>query len=434
MIIVDKALEERSQAADPIRVAMVGAGFSGQTVAYQIIRNFPGIRLVAISNRSLEKARQAYGKAGVAETVVAETAGDLEQAMAEGRYAVADDPSVLCHANGLEAIIEATGSIEFGCHVVTNALDQGIHVVMLNVELDATVGPVLKSRAEKAGVIISNTDGDEPGVAMNLARYVRSIGLQPVVAGNLKGFYDPYRTPKTQESFAFQHNQKPKAVTSYADGTKLSMELTVLANALGFRVAKRGMYGPSLKHVNESTSFYRDKLIDGGMVDFLVGAEPGNGAFVVGYSEDPVQQDYLKYLKMGAGPLYAFYTPYHLPQLEVPLTVARVVLFGDATVSPCGPAVCDSVAIAKRDLKSGETLDGLGGFTCYSLIENFDRSREIGALPIGVSEDCLLLRDVAKDEVVKYDDVQLPEGRLCDELRGEMDWLRGPGHGTRQDG
>ncbi|MGB5515913.1 MAG: NAD(P)-dependent oxidoreductase, partial [Thermoanaerobaculia bacterium] len=195
------------------------------------------------------------------------------------------------------------------------------------------------------------------------------------------------------------------------------------ANALRFRVGRRGMYGPPLRHVDESAVFYRDKLIDGGMVDFLLGAEPGNGAFVVGFSEDPVRKDYLKYLKMGDGPLYVFYTPFHLPQLEIPLTVARTVLLGDPTVAPEGPPSCDSIALAKRDLKAGETLDGLGGFTCYALIENFDTSREISALPIGLSEGCTLVRDLPKDEVVRYEDVQLPEGRLCDKLRGEMDEL-----------
>ena len=172
--------------------------------------------------------------------------------------------------------------------------------------------------------------------------------------------------------------------------------------------------------MNESAAFYRDKLIEGGMVDFLLGAQPSHGAFVVGASEDPVRREYLKYLKMGEGPLYVFYTPFHLPQLEIPLTVARAVLLGDATVTPNGAPTCDSIAMAKRDLKAGETLDGLGGFTCYALIENFDTSRGINALPMGVSEGCQLVHDIPKDEVVRYDDVVLPEGRLCDKLRAEM--------------
>jgi predicted homoserine dehydrogenase-like protein len=159
------------------------------------------------------------------------------------------------------------------------------------------------------------------------------------------------------------------------------------------------------------------------MVDFLCGAKPGNGAYVLGYTEDPVRAEYLRYLKMGDGPLYTFYTPFHLPQLEVPLTVARTALFRDATVTPLGAPACDAVAVAKRDLKAGETLDGLGGFTCYSLIDNYDVAREENLLPMGVSEGCRLLRPIPRDQAITYDDVVLPEGRLCDRLRAEQDGI-----------
>jgi predicted homoserine dehydrogenase-like protein len=420
MIIVDKALQQRAQAGNPIRVGLVGAGYSGRNIAYQIIKSFPGLRLVAISNRTRSAAVGAYGSAGVTDVRIVENRGAIEQAIRKQQFAVSESANVLCEAEGIDAIIEATGTIEFGAGVVVKAIEHGKHIVLMNVELDATLGPILKARADRAGVVYSNSDGDEPGVAMNMIRFVRSIGLKPVVAGNLKGLYDPYRTPETQRGFAEKNSQKPETMTSFADGTKLSMELNVLANATGFRVGKRGMYGAALKHVNESSQFYQDKLIDGGMVDFLIGAAPGNGAFVLGYSEDPVKAAYLKYLKMGEGPLYTFYTPFHLPQLEIPLTVARAVLFRDATVQPIGAPVCDSIAIAKRDLKAGEVLDGIGGFACYSLIENYDTSRQANALPMGVSAGCRLRKDVPKDRLVTYDDVELPAGRLCDKLRQEQ--------------
>ena len=421
MFIVDTALKKRAREGNPIRLGIVGAGYSGRMIAYQIITAFPGIRLVAISNRTLEAARQAYSRASVDEVKTVETVKQLDQAIANRQYAITEDADLLCQADGVDVIMEATGTVEFGSQVVTSALHYGKSVVLMNVELDATVGPILKTRADRAGLVMSNADGDEPGVAMNLTRFVRSIGLKPVVAGNLKGLYDPYRNPKTQQAFAEAHNKKATTMTSFADGTKLSMELAVLANATGFRVGKRGMYGPKLDHVNESAEFYRDKLIDQGMVDFLEGAQPGNGAFVIGYSDDPIRADYLKYLKMGDGPLYVFYTPFHLPQLEIPLTVARNVLFKDATVTPQGKPFCDALAVAKLDLRAGETLDGIGGFSCYGLLENYDLSREIGALPMGVSEGCRLKRDVPRDQAVTYEDVELPEGRLCDRLRSEQD-------------
>jgi predicted homoserine dehydrogenase-like protein len=423
MILVDRALAERSESGNPVRVALVGAGYSGRTIAHQIIHSFPGLRLVAISNRTLEAARSAYVSAGVSDLRVVRTASELERAIDEGRAAISEDAEVLCRAGGVEVVIEATGTIEFGASVVVSAVQNGKHVILMNVELDATLGPVLKSYADRAGVMYSNSDGDEPGVAMNMIRFVRSIGLTPVVAGNLKGLYDPYRTPETQKGFAEKTGQKATTMTSFADGTKLSMELNVLANGTGFRVGKRGMYGPALAHVNDASTFFRDKLLDGGMVDFTCGAAPNNGAFVVAHTEDPVKAAYLKYLKMGEGPLYTFYTPFHLPQLEIPLTVARAVLFRDATIAPIGAPVCDSVAIAKRDLKAGEVLDGIGGFTCYTLIENYDVSRRERALPMGISEGCVLIRPVPKDQAVTYDDVELPANRLCDRLRREQDQM-----------
>ena len=420
MILVDKELEKRQQTDNPVRVALVGAGYSGRNIAHQIINSFPGLRLVAISNRTIAKARNAYASAGVTEIIEVVNARDLEQSILNKRFAITDDAAVLCEAEGVDAVIETTGTIDFAAGVVLRAIEHGKHTIVLNCELDATLGPILKVRADQANVIYSNSDGDEPGVAMNMLRFIKSIGLMPKVAGNLKGLYDPYRTPETQRGFAEAHNQKPEAMTSFADGTKLSMELTVLANATGFGVGKRGMYGPALDHVNESSSFYLDKLLDGGMVDYLVGAAPGNGAYVIGYSEDPVKAAYLKYLKMGDGPLYVFYTPFHLPQLEIPLTVARAVLFKDATVAPLGGPICDAVAVAKRDLKAGGILDGLGGFTCYTLIENYDISLKENLLPMGLSEGCRLKRDVVKDRVVTYEDVELPRTRMCDRLRKEQ--------------
>ena len=433
MILVDRALAERVANGNPVRVGLVGAGYSGRTIAHQIIHSVPGLRLVAISNRTLDKARDAFVDAGVADVVTVRTAAELEQAIRDGRAAISEDADVLCQAEGIDVIVEATGTIEFGAGVVLRTIEHGKHIILMNVELDATLGPVLKSYADRAGVMYSNADGDEPGVAMNMIRFVRSIGLTPVVAGNLKGLYDRYRTPETQRGFAEKAGQKATTMTSFADGTKLSMELNVLANATGFRAGQRGMHGPSLAHVNDSPAFFLDKLIDGGMVDFTVGAAPSNGAFVLGYTEDPVKAAYLKYLKMGDGPLYAFYTPFHLPQMEIPNTIARAVLFRDATVAPIGAPICDSIAIAKRDLKAGEMLDGIGGFTCYTLIENYDVSHRERALPMGISEGCVLTRDVPKDTMVTYDDVILPEGRLCDRLRREQDAMHAatvapPGH------
>lgn len=421
MILIDKMLAEREHAGNPIKVALVGAGYSGRNIAYQIVKSFPGLRLVAIANRTLSKAREAYLRAGIEDHQVVETPNALEEAVSKKQFAITDDASVICDAGGIDAVIESTGTIDFGAEVVLRAIRSGKHIILMNVELDATLGPILKVYADRAGVVYSNSDGDEPGVAMNMLRFVKSIGLKPVVAGNLKGLYDPYRTPETQHEFAMRVNQDAKKITSFADGTKLSMELAVLANATGFGVAKRGMFGPALTHVNEAGKFFSDKLIKEGMVDFLVGAAPGSGAFVLGYSEDSIKNAYLEYLKMGEGPLFVFYLPFHLPQLEVPLTVARAVLFKDATVAPIGKPSCDAVTVAKRDLKAGEVLDGLGGFTCYALLDDYEVSRAEKSLPMGLSEGCKLKKNVSKDQVVTFSDIEPPPARLSDRLRKEQD-------------
>jgi predicted homoserine dehydrogenase-like protein len=256
---------------------------------------------------------------------------------------------------------------------------------------------------------------------MNLYRFVKTIGLRPVLAGNLKGMIDPYRTPETHREFAERNRQKPVMITAFADGPKLSMELTVLANATGFRVAKRGMFGPRCAHVKDALKHFPPELFrEGGLVDYLLGAEPHTGAFVIGFDENPIRRQYMQYFKMGDGPLYVFYTPYHLPHMQISTSVARAVLFQDATVTPAGKPVCDVVTVAKRDLRAGETLDGIGGFMCYGMIDNADVSRSENLLPMGLSENCRLKREVRKDQAIAYSDVDLPTGRFCDELKREQ--------------
>ena len=425
MLIVDTALRQRAESNRPIRVGLVGAGYSGKRITYQISKFIDGMEVVAIANRTLDHAQQAYEYAGIQDAEAVSTSASLDQRIEDRRPSITDSFEVLTKAQNIDVILDATGIVTFGAEVAQSAIENNKHVILMNVELDATVGAYLKRLASDRNLVYSNSDGDEPGVAMNMIRFVRSIGLKPVLAGNLKGLYDPYRNPETQQEFAAANNQKPETMAHFADGTKLSMELTVLGNAAGFGVGKRGMYGPALDHVNDSAKYYEDKIIDGGMVDYLVGAAPSNGAFVLGHSTDPMHKDYLKYLKMGDGPFYTFYTPFHLPQLEITLTIARAVLFGDATVAPQGAPSCDSIAIAKKDLHPGDELDGLGGFATYALIENYDKSVKDGCLPMGVAEGCIVKSTIAKDQPLHYDDVELPNDRLVDQMRAEQNRVFG---------
>jgi predicted homoserine dehydrogenase-like protein len=424
LILVDTALQQRAASGRPVRFAMFGAGFMGRGIANQVARYTPGMELVAICNRSVDAAVAAYHGAGITDVTVVSTSAELDEVVERGGYAVTSDPSVICGSAHVEVVVEATGHVEYGARVTLEAIERKKHVVLMNAELDATVGPLLKVKADAAGVIVSGCDGDQPAVQMNLLRFVRSLGLRPLVAGNIKGLQDHYRNPTTQESFAKQWGQTPSMVTSFADGTKISFEQALVANATGMSVAQRGMIGIEHRgHVDEMVDMYDvDRLRElGGIVEYVVGAAPGPGVYVFAEAADRIQAHYLDYGKLGEGPVYSFYVPYHLTVFEVADSVARVALFGDAPITPLGGPVVDVVATAKIDCKAGEVLDGLGEYMTYGQCETYDKTRADRLLPMGLAEGCTLLRDVVKDQVLTYDDVRLPEGTLVHALRAEQD-------------
>lgn len=424
MIVVDRALARRAAAGNPVRVAMVGAGFMGRGIAKQIVNSVPGMQLVAVANRHLDGALRAYREAGRDDARVVATAEQLQDAIRAGAPAATDDASLLCRAEGVEAVVEVTGDVEFGAAVVLDAIEHGKHVILMNAELDATVGPILKVKADRAGVILTASDGDQPGVQMNLYRQVVGLGLTPLLCGNIKGLQDPYRTPTTQRAFAERWGQKPHMVTSFADGSKISFEQAIVANGTGMRVARRGMLGlDHAGHVDDLTRVYdADELRAwGGIVDYVVGAKPGPGVFVLATHDDPKQRHYLNLYKLGEGPLYSFYTPYHLCHLEVPISVARAVLLADPVLQPLGKPLVEVVATAKRDLGAGTVLDGIGFYDTYGQCENADVARAERLLPMGLAEGCRLRRALPRDATLTYDDVEFPSGRLADRLRAEQD-------------
>jgi predicted homoserine dehydrogenase-like protein len=428
MIIIDKLLSERQKAGKPIRIAMVGAGVVGKGLARQITKYAEGMELVAISNRTLSSAKEAYQETGVHDFLVVENADQLQDAILQGRPAVTENVTALCQAEGVDVVVEATGSFEFAASVGVETIQNKKHFVTVNAEMDGTVGPILKACADKAGVMYTNADGDQPGVVMNLYRSVKGMGLRPVMCGNIKGLQDAYRNPTTQEGFAKKWGIKAFMAASFADGTKISFEQGITANATGMRVAKRGMHGPSVKPgtpIDETVSLFPvgDLLEGPGIVDYVIGAAPGPGVFVLATTEDAVLKHYLNRYKMGEGPLYCFYRPFHLCHIEVPSTIARAVLLNDATIAPLGAPTVEVISTAKINLEAGQTLDGLGGYTLYGQLENADVARAQKLLPFGVAEGCTVKRAIARDEVLTYDDVELPAGRLIDQLRTEQEAL-----------
>jgi predicted homoserine dehydrogenase-like protein len=423
MIIVDRALQERERSGRPVRVGMIGAGAMGRAITNQIVNAVPGMRLVAISNRHLEAAVGAYREAGIVDVAVVDSMPGLDRAIAAGRPAVTDDPALLCQAGRIDALIEVTGSIEFAAGVVLDGIAHGKDIVLMNAELDGTVGPILKVYADRAGVILTACDGDQPGVQMNLYRFVKGLGLTPLLCGNIKGLQDHYRNPATQEGYAKKWGLSPQMATSFADGTKISFEQAIVANGTGMRVAQRGMFGYEVSgHVDELTDRYDVEQLRalGGIVDYVVGAKPAPGVFVFGTHDDPKQRHLLNLYRLGEGPLYSFYAPYHLCHFEVPISVARAVLLRDPVLTPLGGPMVEVVATAKIDLKAGQVLDGIGFYMTYGQCENADVAQAEQLLPIGVAEGCRLKRDILKDRVISYHDVEVPRGRLSDRLRAEQ--------------
>ncbi len=426
MIVVDKALAERESAGKPIRVGLVGAGFAGKGFTLQLMGGLPGMRLVAISNRTLSETEEAVRFAQGAFTK-ADSAEQLEIAIEKnrneaGKVAITSDAMLLCNSPSIDCIVEATGEIEFASQVCMAAFARKKTVVVLNAELDSTLGPILNVKAKQMGAFYAQADGDQPAVIMNLYRYAKSIGFAPVMAGNIKSLQDHRRTPTTQAAFAKNVWQRPKFITSFADGTKISQEMATVANATGFPVQKRSMAGPKCDHVDNAWKcFDMDKLMSTGLTDYILGAQPSFGVFVLGHCEaQPMKKRWMRVYKMGEGPLYTFYTPYHLSPLEAPNSVGRAVLFKDNPVMPIAGPVCDVVTIAKRDLKAGEVLDGIGGYLTFGGIDNTSVAMRDNLLPMGLSEGCTLKRDLPIDAAVTFDDVEIPPGRLSDRLWAEQ--------------
>jgi predicted homoserine dehydrogenase-like protein len=423
MILIDNALKAREEQGKPIRVAMVGAGFMGQGLTNQIVNSIPGMRMVAVQNRHIEKAFHVYRYSGLEGIIEASTQPQMEDAIRAGKPVVTEDAFLLARSEQVDVLVDVTGSVEFGAHVVLDAFKHGKDVVLMNAELDATIGPILQLYAKQHGVIMSACEGDEPGLQINLYRWVKGLGLIPRVLGNIKGLQDPYRNPTTQKGFAEKWGQNPAMVTSFADGSKISFEETIVANATGFKVKSRGMsrgldYHGDIMKIGELYDVEELRRL-GGIVDYVVGT-PLTKVYCLAEHPDPKQRHYLNLYKMGEGPLYPFFMPYHLVHFEVPNAIARVVLFRDSIAPPLGGPSVEVCAVAKRDLNMGEVLDDYGMYLTYGEAVNVDEMCTNRYLPEGLVEGCRVKRDIKKDDVLAYDDVVLPANRLADELRAEQ--------------
>ena len=315
-----------------------------------------------------------------------------------------------------------TGTVEAGAAVVLDAIEHRKHVVMVNAELDSLLGPILNERARQAGVVLTNTDGDEPGVAMTLAALSQDLGFAPRCGGQYQGngrlLSESRHTAGVRRSRTTRMPERsPRSRTRRS--CRWKRRFSPMRQAFA-PAAAECMGRPARTFGRLRSACRRTRCLTRVWWTMRWARRLTPGLSSSSMRDSPLKKAQLAYYKLGNGPFYVFYTPFHLPHIQIASTIGRAVIHRDPTVAPMAGPVCEVVTMAKRDLKAGERLDGVGGFCAYGLIENAAEARASGALPIGLSEDCVLRRDKRKDDVVSFDDVELPFGRPVDALWREQ--------------
>lgn len=392
---------------EPISVGIIGAGAMGCGLHYQTLVT-PGIRCSALADIDLRRPT-ACAEAAKERYEVVETPEEMALAIEQGLLAVCTDGALIAEAGGVDVLLEASSSIEAAGRFAESALHFGKHLVLMNAEIDLAFGPYLAALADEQGVTYTSCDGDQHGVIKRVWDEVELWGIEPFLAGNIKGFLDREANPTSIIPEADKRNLDYKMATAYTDGTKLSIEMALVANALGLSTDVPGMHGPRAAHVQEALSLFDLEAFkaQGGVVDYILGAEPGGGVFVIGCCDDPFQRRMLKYYKLGPGPNYVFYRPYHICHVEAMRSVAEACLDGVSLLRPEHGFRTNVYAYAKRDLRAGEELDGIGGYACYGQIENVSLHEEDEGLPICLAEPARLVRSIPKGERILLTDVEV---------------------------
>lgn len=397
-----------------ILVGITGMGAMGKGLLYQLLIT-PGMRCTAVAELDLEKAIDCVREFGV-EYQVCESEAQVNEATDRGVVAVCEDGDLVARAHPMDALIESTSAIGAAGEFAVRAIENGKHLILMNAEIDLIFGPYLMQLARKSGLTYASCDGDQHGVIRHLIDDLELWGFETVMGGNIKGFLDRYSNPTKIVPEADKRNLDYKMCTAYTDGTKLNIEMALLANALGYRTHVPGMHGPRAEHVHDVLELFEFREIwrpgEEPLVDYILGSQPDGGVFAVGYCEYPYQREMLKYYKMGDGPFYVFYRPYHLCHVEAMQCVAEAVLDGKSLLEPDHGFRTNVFAYAKRDLRAGEILDGIGGYTCYGLIENYPSDGRTDGLPICLVEEVELKQHVAKDQRIRLTEVDWDRSRF----------------------
>ena len=425
-------LTRRAEDGRPVRVGVIGIGQMGTDLVTQI-GLMEGITVAAIADRSGgRRAQEAFAIAGegAGEFTVVGKASEIASTIERGVTAVHEDARTVCECDLLDVVIDATGRPSAGAEIGLYAIEQGRNLVMMNVEADVTVGPILHRKAQDNGVIYSVGAGDEPSSVMELIEFVTALGYPVVAAGKGKNNpLNPDAVPDDYREEAERRNMNPRMLVEFVDGSKTMVEMAAIANATGLVPDVPGMHGPTatLDTLPNILCPQEDGgvLSKKGCVDFTLGGGIDPGVFVVAEMAHPRLRERMNDLKLGAGPYYAFYRPYHLTSLEVPLTAARIALQGKADMVPLPRPVAEVCARAKRDHEPGETLDSIGETSYRSWTMTVEDAQREGARPVGVLEGGRVTAPIQKGDLLTTANCEPPEGSAIAALRGEQDRMLG---------
>ncbi len=423
MINLNKKLIMRSESGNTINVAVIGIGQMGKGLVSQMSL-MKGMRPAILCDHTVQKAIDAYMLANISkeDIVTANTYDEAQRAVENGKFAVCDDFETAIKCSSIDVVVDATGYTDAGALIATCAIQNHKHIVMLNVETDVTIGHILNYKAKKEGVVYSASSGDEPGAVKELYDFAEAIGLDILVMGKGKNNkVDIECNPNTVYKEALNRGIAPKMLASFKDGTKTMVELTCMSNSTGFLPDIRGAHGAKVNLDNVCDIL---RLKDEGgilnnykVVEYTDGLAPG--VFIIVTTDLPQIHHEIQYLKIGKGPNYILYRPYHLTSLETPITIARAVIYNEASLFQLdGAPVSETVTIAKKDLHKGEKLDGIGGFCVYGTIEKYSIAKSENFVPIGlINKNTTVLRDVKKGQLITYADISLDESSPVLHLR-----------------
>ena len=397
-------LKHLEKSETPVQIIVVGLGFMGFGFISNII-NKPGIKVALLISRRPAESVKYLNDHGIA-AKVENNPDTIQELVNYGIIAVSDDLSLIKTYDN-KIVFEVTGTVDYGTEVALTTLEAGKHLITMNPELQATVGTELKKLFDEKKLIISDVVGDQPGSLARLIASSKMKGFRPILAGNMKRYMDIHATQVKMKPWADDKGLAVRQTVSFTDGTKQSIEMTLVSNYFGMSILQAGMKGPRVDTFNQVlNSFDWNDIPPEGAVDYMIGPNLFPGVFIVAEHDDPNQQKYLRYLNMGEGPRYVLFDSYHLCHLEVIETIYNLAFFNLETINNGLNPQTTTISLAKFDLIKGAILDGVGGDAAYGSIRKYSTNNHY--LPIGISAGAVLKYDIPQDTPIRLDDVVLP--------------------------